>query len=278
MAIHPVIADTNRAYLLESSSVPNSLLVCQTAVKLLANVLDGLEDDRPTDWPIFRVLTPHLQALLNLQKLLVNSATSLNEETLDILVRVTGHTAMAFGQMRSPEFGLELVTSALTYVSQRADDPISGIVIARQQLAHLLDQMGRPAMAETIYRNLLEAQRRLWPYDDPAILATRSNIAGTVGSQQGPSDRYYSPGLLHAGLLSAGWDLGDVGGGEPGVVMVPSGAGLVASPPSGPGAAQVAGGAAHGRGGEEGEAAGLGDADLDHAGVVAGGLIAGAGW
>ena len=96
-------------------------------------------------------------------------------------------------------------------------------------------------------------------------------------SADGRRARYYSPGLLHAGLLSAGWDLGDVGGGEPGVVVVPSGAGLVASPPSGPGAAQVAGGAAHGRGGEAGEAAGLGDADLDQAGVVAGWLVIGAG-
>jgi len=69
-----------------------------------------------------------------------------------------------------------------------------------------------------------------------------------------------------------------VGGGEPGVVMVPSGAGLVASPPSGPGVAQVAGGAGHGRGGEAGQAAGLGDADLDQAGVVAGGLVIRAGW
>ena len=69
-----------------------------------------------------------------------------------------------------------------------------------------------------------------------------------------------------------------MGGGEPGVVMVPSGAGLVASPPSGPGVAQVAGGAAHGRGGEAGQAAGLGDADLDQAGVVAGGLVIRAGW
>ena len=61
------------------------------------------------------------------------------------------------------------------------------------------------------------------------------------------------------------------------MVMVPSGAGLVASPPSGPGVAQVAGGAAHGRGGEAGQAAGLGDADLDQAGVVAGGLVIRAG-
>ena len=40
---------------------------------------------------------------------------------------------------------------------------------------------------------------------------------------------------------------------------------------------QVTSGAAHGRGGEAGEAAGLGDADLDQAGVVPGWLVIRAG-
>jgi hypothetical protein len=44
--------------------------------------------------------------------------------------------------------------------------------------------------------------------------------------------RYYSPGLLHSTLLSSGRRLGDLGGLESGVVVVPSGAGLVAAPPS----------------------------------------------
>ena len=47
-----------------------------------------------------------------------------------------------------------------------------------------------------------------------------------------PPPLYYSPGLLHGILLSSGRRLGDLGGLEPGVVVVPSGAGLVAAPPS----------------------------------------------
>ncbi len=47
-----------------------------------------------------------------------------------------------------------------------------------------------------------------------------------------PQNRYYSPGLLHGILLSSGRGLGDLGGLEPGVVVVPSGASLVAAPPS----------------------------------------------
>jgi hypothetical protein len=44
--------------------------------------------------------------------------------------------------------------------------------------------------------------------------------------------RYYSPGLLHESLRSFRQGSGDAGGFEPGVVVVPSGAGLVAAPPS----------------------------------------------
>jgi hypothetical protein len=44
--------------------------------------------------------------------------------------------------------------------------------------------------------------------------------------------RYYSPGLLYEGLLSADRTLGGLGGFEPGLVVVPSSSGLVASPPS----------------------------------------------
>ena len=184
LVVHPVIADTNRVYLLEPTpSDPDPLLVRGTAVNLLATVLDDLSDDQPSDWPNFRMLTPHLQALL------ANSASRLNDDALEILVRVAGHTAMAYGQMRSPEFGLELVTSALTHTSQRTEDPMSAVLIARQQLAHLLDQVGRPAEAETIYANVLEVQRRLWPDDDPATLATRRNVAGTIGAQRGRSDQ-----------------------------------------------------------------------------------------
>lgn len=180
LVVHPVIADTNRVYLLEPApSDPDPRLVRSTAVSLLAAVLDGLEDDQPKDWPPCRTLTPHLQALL------ANSASRLSSDVLDVLVRVTGHTAMAYGQMRSPEFGLELVTSALGHTSQRAGDPAPAVLAARQQRAHLLSQVGRESEAEKIYGDVLRLQRRRWPDDEPAILATRYNLAAAVAGQEG---------------------------------------------------------------------------------------------
>jgi hypothetical protein len=60
---------------------------------------------------------------------------------------------------------------------------------------------------------------------------------------------------------------------EPCLVVVPAGAGLVFSPPAGPGVAGLAGRTARGRGGQPQQAAGFGDADLDQAGVFGGRLV-----
>jgi tetratricopeptide (TPR) repeat protein len=180
LVVHPVIADTNRVYLLEPRPAdPDPFLVRQTAVNLLAAVLDGLTNSSPTDWPTFRVLMPHLQALL------ANSAGQLKDDALEVLVRITGDTAMAYGQMRSAELGLDMVTSVLTRASGRIDDQKSVILIARQQRAHLLTSVGRRDEAERIYRHVRQVQRRFgWPDDDPAVMATRHNIAISMSTRE----------------------------------------------------------------------------------------------
>jgi len=181
--VHPAIADTNRIYLLEPGpSDPAESLVRQTAVTLLVAVLDKLIEDRPGDWPAFRLLSPHLQALL------ANSASRLDEDHLDTLVRVTGHAAEAYGQMRSPEFGIELIDLALSIAHRRAMGQTQTILIAQQQLAMLLRQVGAAADAEAIYREVLDAQLRIWPADDPGNLAIRHNLAGVISAQPNRRD------------------------------------------------------------------------------------------
>lgn len=194
LVVHPAIADTNRVYLLEPAD-PGPLLVRQTAVSLLAAVLDTLTDDQPTQWPTFRGLAPHLQALI------ANSASRLDGDHLDVLIRVTGHVATAYGQMRSPEFGIDLVTSALEHAARRAGDPTPAILIVRQQLAHLLSPVGRGAEAEAIYREILQVQLRVWPEDDPANLAIRHNLAASVGAQ-GP-ERWHEAETAFRDLIAS---------------------------------------------------------------------------
>jgi len=183
--VHPVIADTNRIYLRErGSSDPSPILVLQTAVDLLASVLDDLAEDRPQDWPTFRALTPHLQALIT------NSvagpdegdARRLGEDYLDSLVRLAGHTAMAYRKMWLPEAGVELVTSALVHFGGDRDTP--AVLLARQQQADLLIQTGQAAEAEHIYDKVLQAQLRIWPVDDLTNLIVRFNRAWSIGVQR----------------------------------------------------------------------------------------------
>jgi len=177
MIVHPVVADTNRTYLVDPRPGDvDELLVRRTAVGLLVAAFNELSAERPSDWPAFGVLTPHLQALLT------NSAPRLAaaEPELDALVRVSCETAMAYAHMNSSEFGIELITLALAHPGMDGDDENSTVLIARQQLAYLLTDVGRADRAEEILRDVLNAQLRVSPAVDPANLVTRHNLAAVI--------------------------------------------------------------------------------------------------
>jgi tetratricopeptide (TPR) repeat protein len=182
--VHPVIADTNRIYLREPGrSDPSPRLVLQTAVDLLAAALEDLAEDQPQDWPTFRVLAPHLQALItnSVPEPDEGDPRRLDEHHLDNLVRLAGHTAMAYRNMWLPEAGVELVTSALTHFGDGRETPT--VLLARQQQANLLIQTGQAAEAERIYRDVLKAQLSIWPNDDLTNMIARYNLAASIGEQ-----------------------------------------------------------------------------------------------
>ena len=172
LMVHPVVADTNRIYLLEPRpGDPPESLVRQTAVKLLVAALDDLADERPSTWSAFRVLTPHLQALLS------NSAARLAAADLETLIRVTADTAVAYANMKSAEFGIELITSALRHGRKHGLEASHAATIAEQYLARLFGQVGRHAEAVEIFNKILDRQLREWRADDPANLVARHNRA-----------------------------------------------------------------------------------------------------
>jgi tetratricopeptide (TPR) repeat protein len=180
IVMHPVIVDTNRYYLEEPrKSDPLPELVRQTAVDLLAADLDRLHDDAPSDWPRYRVIAPHLQALLS------NSALALDDGHMEPLLTAAGETSMAYGQMMASDVGISLIERALDACFGRpALVQTEAFLIARQQYAHLLGTVGRNGEAEKIYVEVVEEQRRLWPEDDhPANLAVRHCLAHVVGFQ-----------------------------------------------------------------------------------------------
>jgi tetratricopeptide (TPR) repeat protein len=178
VTVHPVIADTNRVHLLKpKAGDPPENLVRRTAVATIATRLAGLGSERPDVWPVFRSLTPHLQALL------VNSAPRMDKEDLRTLVGVTGRVSAAHGQMRLPELGVELATSVLAQAERRGVPPGPVTWMAWQQVAFLLSELDSQAEAEAIYRQVLAGQLRRWPADDPVNLAVRQSLALSVAAQ-----------------------------------------------------------------------------------------------
>ncbi len=165
LVVHPVVADTNRTYLMEAPAgeLPENM-VRTTAVTLLAAQLDGLDVERPSTWDTFRVLTPHLQALA------ANSAPRLDGVALDTLTGTTGQVAIGYGHMDRPAVGIALLASVLV---ARRDQAGAVFLLARQRLAVLLDEAGQHRAAEQIWREVLTAQMRDWPQDHPAVFAAR---------------------------------------------------------------------------------------------------------
>jgi tetratricopeptide (TPR) repeat protein len=185
LRVHPVIADTNRLHLLAPElSDPAPLPIRQTAVEVLAASLDDLDEDLPADWPSFRDITPHLKAII---ASLTPGAPEGDPRGLDgshveTLIRLAGHAAMAYGKMRLPAFGIDLVASALALRDGGSENSSQIILLARQQQAFLLGMENQHKKAEQIYREVLQVQLRLWPIDDPANLAVRHNLATSLGA------------------------------------------------------------------------------------------------
>ena len=144
-------------------------MVRATAVTLLAAQMDMLNVDRRSTWAMLRVLAPHLQALL------VNSAPRLPGAALDTLTGTTGQVAIGYVHMDRPAVGIALLTSALAARRHQARvGPV--FLLARQQLAVLLDDAGQNRAAEQIWREVLTAQLRDWPRGHPIVLAARHNL------------------------------------------------------------------------------------------------------
>ncbi len=92
--VHPVIAATNRTHVLRSEpSDPNPTLVRQAVVVLITHALGALSADEPQDWPRYRLLAPHLQAVLDFV------GAELDDEHLASLFQVARPAALAYERM-----------------------------------------------------------------------------------------------------------------------------------------------------------------------------------
>jgi tetratricopeptide (TPR) repeat protein len=162
--VHAVVADTNRLHLIAE---PSEEMIRTTAVALVATELDGLTAERPSAWANFRLLTPHLQALL------INSGPRLADAALLTLAETTVSVAVAYRYMDRSELGIALLTHLLEARTAWVGAVAEARLTARQQLADLLSSSGRVQRAERIWRELLTVRLLHWPADSPLVLAAR---------------------------------------------------------------------------------------------------------
>ena len=173
--MHPVVADANRIRLAASAAAERAA-VQETVVALLEAVTAGLDPARPGDWPAWRRLRAHMNAVIDLL------ADVLDPAVLARLLTVSAvGTEALLSAGRLAAAGRLAQASVAAATSLPADDPAA--MTARGYLARTLVRRGRSADAETIYRELLADRIRVQGEDHLATLATRHDLAAALGVQ-----------------------------------------------------------------------------------------------
>jgi CRP-like cAMP-binding protein/tetratricopeptide (TPR) repeat protein len=175
VTVHPVVADANRIRLAASAAAERAA-VQETVVALLEAATAGLDPARPGDWPTWRRLRAHMNAVIDLL------ADVLDPAVLARLLAVSAvgsEALLGAGRLGAAGKLAQASMAAATFLSR--DDPAA--MTARGYLARTLVRRGRSADAETIYRELLADRIRVQGEDHIDTLATRHDLAAALGMQ-----------------------------------------------------------------------------------------------
>jgi hypothetical protein len=189
VTVHPVVADANRSRLATIEAAERAG-VQGTAVTQLAAAAAGLTPARPGDWPAWRLLVPHLNAVIDLL------AGNLPPAVLTGLLTVSAagtEALLSGGRLAAAEKLAQASVAAASFLSR--DDPVA--LAARGALADTLVRRGRSGEAEALYRELLADRCRVQGDDHLDTLATRHDLAAAIGMQ----GRYSEAEELYRGLL-----------------------------------------------------------------------------
>jgi CRP-like cAMP-binding protein/tetratricopeptide (TPR) repeat protein len=210
VAVHPVVADANRIRLAASAAAERAA-VQETVVALLEAATAGLDPARPGDWPTWRRLRAHMNAVIDLL------ADVLDPAVLARLLTVSAvGTEALLGAGRLAAAGKLAQASVAAATFLPADDPAA--MTARGYLARTLVRRGRSADAETIYRELLADRIRVQGEDHLDTLSTRHDLAAALGvrGRFGEAEQLYRRllgdddrlrGLDHRDTLAARYSL-----------------------------------------------------------------------
>ena len=175
VTVHPVVADANRIRLAASAAAERAA-VQETTVALLEAATAGLDPARPADWPAWRHLRPHVNAVIDL------TADDLDPAVLARLLAVSAvGTEALLGAGRLAAAGKLAQASVAAATFLPADAPAA--LNARGYLARSLVRRGRSGDAEAIYRELLADRLRIQGDRHLDTLATRHDLAAALGVQ-----------------------------------------------------------------------------------------------
>jgi CRP-like cAMP-binding protein/tetratricopeptide (TPR) repeat protein len=189
VTVHPVVADANRSRL-DTIETAERAGVQGAAVAQLEAAAAGLDPAKPGDWPAWRLLVPHLNAVIDLL------ADDLPPAVLAGLLTVSTAGTQALlsgGRLAAAEKLAQASVAAASFVSR--DDPVA--LAARGSLADTLVRRGRSGEAEALYTELLADRCRVQGDDHLDTLATRHDLAAAIGMQ----GRYSEAEELYRGLL-----------------------------------------------------------------------------
>lgn len=190
VTLHPVVVDVNRSRLL---APPRSelRLIGVTAVNLLRAACEGMDMRDPADWPVWRRLVPHINALLDWL------GANLDAEDLVSLIETAGMATVALWRSGNYAEGERLARASVKVAGKLSGDhPAS--MLARSQLAHVVAQT-RYEEAEQMFRQLLADQERILDKDDPETMASQRVLARLDGLQ----GRYQEAERTYRGLLKS---------------------------------------------------------------------------
>ena len=173
VTVHPVVADANRARLRTTarSSLP---AVGEAAAAMAMTATAGLGYERPSDWPVWQRLAPHVLALLEWM------AADVPTAALGHLLDAVSLTAAALVHCGRPADAEKLARAAVD-AGAHLDGGHPAYLMGRRHLAAALDARGLSKEAEELYRELLSDQQRVLGDDHPGTLATRFELARVIG-------------------------------------------------------------------------------------------------
>ena len=176
--VHPIVAVSNLSHLDRepAGAGPTPADIRRAAVDLVADAVTRLRHDRPADWPSFKLLTPHLHALFD------NTVTHLADDDLPALLHAAATTADAQGWSGSARASEDLSRAGLT-CADRLGQEHPAILMAWFNLAWAIGSQGRLTEAESLYRRVLDARRRVLGDGYPDTIAARRMLGWAIAEQ-----------------------------------------------------------------------------------------------